>query len=1135
MDNAQKALFAIMEERTSGAMERMSDTYHGATNNLKDSVTKLQAALGEELLPILTDLIRELTKFIDFLNNLGSGFTGVISQALLFTTAIAGVSSGIIGAGLKLQSFVAQLQAAGAAAATSGTSFTSLSVSLAGMVPIVGALAIAFGTLANAYITNWRKMEEEKAEQIVGESQKIAEALTTIKEKIDIINDTPIEIASKTSKEELEKVKEGLQELIDNILELRAQELDDEGKGFEVSFTSTENPMDRFGQVSASMQTQYEKAGEYVKSYSEALKSLPEDINRFEAELKKLDAEQERNGELTEAQREEYAMWERSISQANELLEKAKNEIRESSEITDRVIAKKEEEIEKTKDASKVYTQLTAKLQEQVKVYEGSVPAINEAKESLTKYLDEIEQRTDNKEKLLYISSVVDKELAAGKDLEQIYQDLGVTAEELEALLAESSETSKDTVEDQIDNLNQLVQAEEKTLDEKRKILSDMLQDETLTAEAREKIYDEIEKTEKDRWKNFEETQKTALAKGEITEKQYWEKVKEYLDGNENELSDSQEFKTQLTREYYEGIEKLRDKDVKDEQKALKEKEKAFKDHIQNLADLQEIGELSPEERKKKLQEMLKDEEITEEQRIAIKKEVVSTEKDIAKEKEKLEKEEQERTKATYQLKIETLEAEGQIWEAKKLKIEAEVEAKKQAGLDEVEIERWKNAQIKTVEEERIQQSQQIEQEILGLQKSSIEEQIDLVNNRAEAMIAQGASRLQAEVSAHAQIMQLEQEQTKIIQEEYKKRVEQIHQQAEEYKKSGADIVDVEKFVSESVENLQVEVFNDFLERENQKRAEIQETHDLIQSLEEQLAENLAKQQALLSGSSTGSSPLMSMEEAFASDYKSPYVQRMEELQELKEEEKSLREQQTEAFEKEREQQEELKQIQEQKKTVQEALNEELGKTTSQYDAIKQASPWSSETAAVQQYTTAINEALAAMQNLNAEGGDVGSSGGESGSGSGSGGSGGTQFDPDDYSGKTEGINNQTQGETQDSQSQSEQNSSTNDALIDAILYYGGGLNMQGTDEAEGHYNDWTQDMQEYGEQYGYQDEAATAVQDYSTGDTTVYPPASKGETTINNVTNNTYNVNGSEVGASSGMTLGLDVIQTELLAGTSS
>jgi len=289
----------------------------------------------------------------------------------------------------------------------------------------------------------------------------------------------------------LQKEIEAAEIALKSALETKIQELGQEGIEYKYTLKEktggvVETPASPYASMPAGVFTKekFENV-EHVEKIDVAYSNLTKRLEELQQQMK--------NSKSTNI---ETVMEYNSIKEALAGLEDKTHEL--GSEM-DGLFNKNEGIIDANTKALDTYTQLTVKLQETAKGFNDSVLAINESKAALESYLSEIEARSANKEKLLYIAKAVDQELSAGKDLQKIYEDLGVSTKELEALFSESTSTSKEAIEGQIDALNHLVQAEEYTLDKKREILSQMLEDETLTAEARQKIYDEIEKTEKER------------------------------------------------------------------------------------------------------------------------------------------------------------------------------------------------------------------------------------------------------------------------------------------------------------------------------------------------------------------------------------------------------------------------------------------------------------------------------------------------------------------------------------------------------------------------------------------------------------------------------------------------------------
>ncbi|MEQ8167657.1 MAG: hypothetical protein ABRQ38_02085 [Candidatus Eremiobacterota bacterium] len=299
---------------------------------------------------------------------------------------------------------------------------------------------------------------------------------------------------------------------------------------------------------------------------------------------------------------------------------------------------------------------------------------------------------------------------------------------------------------------------------------------------------------------------------------------------------------------------------------------------------------------------------------------------------------EEEAWKKTIQTQAETLEAEGKTVEAKKLLLKTKEKDLRDSGVAETEIVKWKEAQIQKIEadgleeakkkaEEKLKANKEVEEAIAGISESAVERQIS-----------------------------------------------SIKKQAEEWEKSGADIIKIEEYKNKAIQKFQEETFQDFKQKEDQKKKEIEDTAKTIQSINDKIAANNQKIKDLESGSSFGAgSPLMSAEEALSksfSDHLDPYIEKLEQAKALEQENQALMSERDKAFQKEQEQQSELKKIQEERNTAQDAFNTALQGTVDKYSAVSQTSPWEAE-------KKKIEEATAAAEKYNSV-----SSGGGEGSGS---------------------------------------------------------------------------------------------------------------------------------------------------------
>ncbi len=311
-----------------------------------------------------------------------------------------------------------------------------------------------------------------------------------------------------------------------------------------------------------------------------------------------------------------------------------------------------------------------------------------------------------------------------------------------------------------------------------------------------------------------------------------------------------------------------------------------------------------------------------------IRDDALSGSKKQAEEWKKLQKDkaaaEEEAWKKTIQTQAETLEAEGKTVEAKKLLLKTKEKDLRDSGVAETEIVKWKEAQIQKIEadgleeakkkaEEKLKANKEIEEAIAGLSESTVERQIS-----------------------------------------------SIKKQAEEWEKSGADIIKIEEYKNKAIQKFQEETFQDFKQKEEQKKKEIEDTAKTIQSINDKIAANNQKIKDLESGSSFGAgSPLMSAEEALSKSFSKhldPYIEKLEQSKALEQENQALMSERDKAFQKEQEQQSELKKIQEERNAAQDAFNTALQGTVDKYSAVSQTSPWEAEKKKIEEATAAAEK-----------------------------------------------------------------------------------------------------------------------------------------------------------------------------------
>jgi phage-related minor tail protein len=144
MKGLNDALFAIMEERFKGGMDRQSKTLQGQLSALQDSITQILQAMGNALMPIITPIAAFLQQLADGFNNLSPGMQTTIAVIGALIAALAL----IVGPLLLLIGFLPQI-AAGIALI-----FTPAGAIVALVIAIVAAISGLIIWLTNLYNTN---------------------------------------------------------------------------------------------------------------------------------------------------------------------------------------------------------------------------------------------------------------------------------------------------------------------------------------------------------------------------------------------------------------------------------------------------------------------------------------------------------------------------------------------------------------------------------------------------------------------------------------------------------------------------------------------------------------------------------------------------------------------------------------------------------------------------------------------------------------------------------------------------------------------------------------------------------------------------------------------------------------------
>lgn len=95
MQAKQAAMLALIMEQTADSQGQAGREADGASGSIKEFTTEvknLTAAMGEELLPMITPILKKLTEFMEWFGNLDKGTKKTIVNIALLVAAIAPVA-----------------------------------------------------------------------------------------------------------------------------------------------------------------------------------------------------------------------------------------------------------------------------------------------------------------------------------------------------------------------------------------------------------------------------------------------------------------------------------------------------------------------------------------------------------------------------------------------------------------------------------------------------------------------------------------------------------------------------------------------------------------------------------------------------------------------------------------------------------------------------------------------------------------------------------------------------------------------------------------------------------------------------------------------------------------------------------
>lgn len=517
------ALIDIMKE-SEGAMAAQMNTYEGAMSNFNDSMSQLKRSVGEEVLPQITDLIKGIGAYINEINQADPSTKSLAASTLLVGGSIATATAGIVTAGVKIMEFKNAMAAAGLGV-TAGTA-------------IFGGLAIVFGTVANAVINTWYELEKIKSDKIIKETQAMTKGFSSMKEAIDEVSKTPLQIALEP---DLEAKLENIEARIKAIRELEISNTGEDQKfSFDVTTEDIKPPqIVGQGQFAAPLI----ETKEIVMELSDAFVFLTERMDKLQETFKTIDPEKEGD---------KYNHYKKLIAETSLALQQLNTTLDDGNPKHAEMIEKLEASRQKLEEAKDPANQYKVSLINLASVAEKAGEAfLKTNKEMADQPLDD----TYVKERI----QLLNDEIALGKitlqgkkqQLEEWEKSEAYTSDAIKAIrleliktnddlakaeeqtakeraqaLKEYEQSQKENFEAQFNNIKSLEELEQITASQKIKRLQQLLNSEKLTAEQIIAVKKEIHSTEEEMDKARLESAKKRKQEEENLEKERAEAIK---------------------------------------------------------------------------------------------------------------------------------------------------------------------------------------------------------------------------------------------------------------------------------------------------------------------------------------------------------------------------------------------------------------------------------------------------------------------------------------------------------------------------------------------------------------------------------------------------------------------------------
>lgn len=368
MDQAQQVAvrYQYVLDQTKNAQGDFSRTFDGTANQLRvfqESLKEAAATAGEELLPVITPIVSNLSELVQSFGDLDEGTRKAVVQTGLFLAALGpmlkltgGVTSAV-NAGVTAYNAL-KTATAGATAAQTGLNVAMSANPVGAVVTAVGSLVAVLGTLAltsalmsdrtddlNKRLKESAKAYEEKRaaireengdtlaavstlEVLASTEQKTAAQKAALSELVDELNETVpgLTLAYDAQTDSLNMTTEALRGLIEAEAQRQLQEeavgrmveLKKDEARITAELTEAQTGLARAEAEMVSIAAQYEKLGgeSYAERHVSAYRTASAEAGRYRSQIETLTGTLEDTKRETAGVEEEYRTYSAAASQA---------------------------------------------------------------------------------------------------------------------------------------------------------------------------------------------------------------------------------------------------------------------------------------------------------------------------------------------------------------------------------------------------------------------------------------------------------------------------------------------------------------------------------------------------------------------------------------------------------------------------------------------------------------------------------------------------------------------------------------------------------------------------------------------------------------------------------------------------